>query len=452
MSAGVVPFRASRPVGPRPPRCAQHRTATVTRGSYSRGCEVCRVRAAWYFRYRAALIRDGRWEPDVPVAKVSGYVSDLYEAGMSDRQIGDRAGLCPDTVGRIRREKYPTVTAVTAAALFGVELLPASERLGMVDVTGTRRRLQALGRAAHPTTVVAVAIGSAHKTLTAWTGKQCRAAVCSQAAGVTAYYEAHVRQVGPGTIASVSRARNAGWLPWYAWREDEIDDPAVDPFAKLPSTVARRKLRALAAMAWGPEHIAAEYDDLDPARLDRIMRDQGSHVWVYRWELSAIGHALDAYGDVPGPAYALAVEAREDRWQTAAAWDGRDIDDPQDRGRAQPDPDQPAPAYSEAGIALALSGHTVRADLNDVEATFVVATLRQRGLNDHEIALHLRWPGKDPHGAVARLMCDDRRPVLPPELAARLTGWVDDRAPRVSGHKGRRPGATNLANREGAAA
>jgi hypothetical protein len=203
-------------------------------------CDDCTAanRAAEKMRSRAILY--GRWQPYVDAEPVREHLRALFAAGIGRRRVGELAGVSSGSLSKIlyggpgNRPPSRRIRPQTAGAILAVR--PALEQLApsaLVDITGARRRVQAL-----------VACGSSQarlaRGLTAanFCGMLRRDQVtASTARAVSDLYDRLWDRPPPEhdqrTKIAAARARNHaaahGWAPPLAWDDDQIDDPHGRP-------------------------------------------------------------------------------------------------------------------------------------------------------------------------------------------------------------------------------
>lgn len=104
----------------------------------------------------------------------------------------------------------------------------------IVDATGTRRRLQALGAIGWSKTELGAKVGVTGMAVNQWRTRD-RVQVAT-AQRVAALY-AELSDI-PGTNErSRQYAARAGWVPPIGWDDDTIDDPTAQPFAEQVDAV-----------------------------------------------------------------------------------------------------------------------------------------------------------------------------------------------------------------------
>jgi transcriptional regulator with XRE-family HTH domain len=197
-------------------------------------CYVCGWARSEYERNRQKQIAAGTWQPFTEAQPVREHLAALAAAGIGTRRIAELAGISRTAIGNVlhgRRGNPPCTKMRRETAEAILSLNPASTPKasgGIVDGTGTARRVQAL-----------CAIG--------WSlSSQARQAgwLVSNYAGLTAGRPLIARLISdlydqlsmtPAAGASAARARRFatrhGWVPPLAWDDDEIDDPSAQPAA-----------------------------------------------------------------------------------------------------------------------------------------------------------------------------------------------------------------------------
>lgn len=216
---------------------------TLSRHKYHKcACEPCREASAAYQRSRYRRIGYGSWQPLVDAEPVRQHLLQLRSAGISINKVAEASGLYLATVTGILYGLGPNKTPKkrlrpeTAAKILAVQ--PGTVTPGIVDPTGTRRRLQALAANGWPMKSLAPHIGVAPATVARLTRQKYLFGATAQAVA-NAY--AQLRDQRPedhGIPAGVTRkARNhadeQGWPTPDYWDDmGHIDDPGFDPNAK----------------------------------------------------------------------------------------------------------------------------------------------------------------------------------------------------------------------------
>lgn len=202
-------------------------------GTYSRAilhkcdcAEGCRS-----YRIRRAYDRSNGVTGRTNATQVRHHIERLIAHGWTQDQIAAATGLNQATISIILSGQYKGVHKRTAAAIFDVRLdqTPPVPR-GLVDATGTRRRLQALAVLGYNLTDIArqvgVAQGTLHQTIEGrW--ERVRTLVATKVARV--YRQLSIRPAPPSRHAeqACNQAMALGWHGPMAWAD--IDDPACVP-------------------------------------------------------------------------------------------------------------------------------------------------------------------------------------------------------------------------------
>lgn len=231
---------------------------------------ILRVAKSRWSRRRAALLREGRWQPFVPAAPIREHVQSIRATGMSLPRLAERSGVGVGTLNYLLYGEpgYPVPEQIRTESADRLQAFwPALDDYAdgaAIDSTGTIRRLEALGCAGWLPIEVARHTGVAHDTarqiplrarVTAATARSVR----------DLYKKAADRPAEEFGIAhrSAARARrraaDRGFAPAIAWDDDTIDDPAAQPNfgEKVPAYVAHvENLRELERQGYTREQIA----------------------------------------------------------------------------------------------------------------------------------------------------------------------------------------------------
>lgn len=209
-------FRAGRPcpLGADAP----HNTAA----NYSAGCTCEAARDAWR-RYTKLRLRPPTGY--VPAAPVGDKIRNLRGRGWTVAEIAAAAGVGPNTLFRLTKGRQPRtlrkIDATVTALWESAQGRPSGR--GLVDATGTRRRVAAMNRMGWTTQSIAERAGlSTHTLAVLPRQKSVRA---STAARVSVVYDELSMVPGPSKIAQL-RAVKARKKPPLAWDDDQIDTPA----------------------------------------------------------------------------------------------------------------------------------------------------------------------------------------------------------------------------------
>jgi hypothetical protein len=198
-------------------------------------------------KFRALRALEGkpcRIKPD-EYERLMKHLRDLHAAGMSGGMIGRQAGKSASWIEAHLAGKFKSMTRTNYDLLMATELEePHGSEGPLRDITGVKRRLQALYADGFPYKFQAEMIGmdiSQVSHIAHPRGKQAVTHVTEQVVqglyrklcgadpadyglmepmGAKSYRPAHM---------SRARARKAGYAPSWCWDDDTIDDPAAIP-------------------------------------------------------------------------------------------------------------------------------------------------------------------------------------------------------------------------------
>ncbi len=197
-------------------------------------CRVCRDAATRYNaeRRRQNLYGNPAYVDSTPARQ---HVQTLQAWGMGWKRIARSAGLSESVVWKLiygdpSRNLAPSkrVRVGTLQAILAVELDLAGGAL--VEATGTRRRLQALGALGWTVQALAERAGVDRQRIDKALRGSPYVTVATEAATRTLYdhlWNEHPE--GGRSEATRRRAARLGWAPPLAWDDDTIDDPAARP-------------------------------------------------------------------------------------------------------------------------------------------------------------------------------------------------------------------------------
>jgi hypothetical protein len=258
---------------------------------YVRGCrcEPCSRAAYRYEKSRRVRLMRGPLLRDP--ARLREHVANLRASGMTLEEIAHEAGY-PS-----QNWLHPAVyTSTQVRARTEERILAVKPRVGngLVDATGSRRRLQALA-------VMGWSLREVEKlcdyrapflcTVRKGDVEQLRAI---SAASITSAYDSLAMRVG-GSTQSKALAKRRGWVSPLAWDDEEIDDPAAKPHTPKDVTIGHgRPLEYLLEdyqHTWdhhgGDVVMAAERIGMKPEALyQRLLRARRDGISV---EFSAAG-------------------------------------------------------------------------------------------------------------------------------------------------------------------
>lgn len=205
-------------------------------------CKVATRRRAKRVAFRTATGTSSYVDADPARA----HVRELLDA-VTVRQIEERSGvhrtairvLVGDFPGRPASKRITRKTEAALLAVTGARIGPESG--GLVDATGTRRRLRALVALGWPVEQLRARLGVSSKTTWLLTDDgvaddvmavtvRVRDAVCAL------YDELSMTLPEPSRARTLAqrRARALSWVPPLAWDDDSIDDPAARPVRGAP--------------------------------------------------------------------------------------------------------------------------------------------------------------------------------------------------------------------------
>lgn len=205
-------------------------------------CYVCGLAASIYRERVARAKIAGTWNPYVDAEPVRQHLHRLSAAGIGTRRAADLAGVNRSVVSRLlygkpNRAPSRRIRPAFAERLLAVQISDnAVADHGIVDATGTQRRLHALVAAGWPMAQLARRLGMLPSNFGGVMGKRSNVTAAT-ARAVVALYDELWDQEPTTSAASRSRAINYArarqWPPPAAWDDDTLDDPAVLPATDL---------------------------------------------------------------------------------------------------------------------------------------------------------------------------------------------------------------------------
>ena len=195
-----------------------------------------RARKAARMRARRRAIAYGTWNPQelTPAAPVVEHIAALRAYGMSLRAIEEIAGGPPGSLADLAypgHHQHPAqVTPERAEKVLAVRFdLDAIPDHRQVDVSGTRRRIQALARTGWSMRHLAELLGVTVSTVSAYTKPNRKRVLVRVARAVRDVYDELA--MTPGDCTRAARwAERRGWPPPLAWDDATIDDPTAQPW------------------------------------------------------------------------------------------------------------------------------------------------------------------------------------------------------------------------------
>lgn len=166
--------------------------------------------------------------PKLHPDKAAQRIEELLRAGASIHSIAQAAGLATTTVHRIRSGSLDLIDRETHT-----KIMKAKPQLGpRIEVTGTRRRLQAIAALGYSLEEAAEATGLGMPLITTIrTGKAVGTAP-ERAKAVAEFYEIIKNTPAPNSGTSrraIAFAARFGWAPPAAWEGRDINNPDVGP-------------------------------------------------------------------------------------------------------------------------------------------------------------------------------------------------------------------------------
>lgn len=223
-------------MSPDDPRHGTPKGATRHRRDGEPVCEACLKAERRYNKQRRYDRARGIYRR-VDAALVTKHVRRLHASGLTYRQIARIADVEATCVYQLLRGRSAFLQRTTAAKLLAVRpgQMPVH---GWVDVTGTRRRLQALVAIGWTQAELARRLGVSSSHIQYYLYGDAQTVHVDRHKQVAELFEKLHMIPGPSKRARTTAARN-GWAPPLAW--DNIDDPAERP------TKGAKRVRARAS-------------------------------------------------------------------------------------------------------------------------------------------------------------------------------------------------------------
>jgi transcriptional regulator with XRE-family HTH domain len=241
----------------------------MSHGTYTRaiagkcGCKPCGS-----YRLRRAYDRANGVSGRIDATQPRSHLERLLAHGWTQDQIAAATGLNQATISIVLSGRYKGVQKSTAAAILNVRLgqTPPVPR-GLIDATGTRRRLQALAAIGYTLPGIARRIRTNERGLYEIADGRWETVRRSTVIAVARVYRELSTRPAPRTRwAEQARAMAAerGWHGPMAW--DDIDNPHAEPHdvhaePELKrddlAELRRQEVFHLAGFSVPPEEIAA---------------------------------------------------------------------------------------------------------------------------------------------------------------------------------------------------
>lgn len=215
-------------------------------------CDLCITASLRTSKQRNLLIARGQWQPYVPAGRARDHVKMLGEYGIGYRQVVRLSGVPQGAITKLLyggpgdRPPSRRIRPETEAAILAVKAVPGNlAESALVDVTGTRRRLQALIASGWPQRWLADRLGVTWKEFYAAMYRQERVEAATARAVAGLYDQLWNCEPPQDTPAQQHAVRNARklaekrrWPLPQAWDDDVIDNPQ----ATAENCRRRRKL------------------------------------------------------------------------------------------------------------------------------------------------------------------------------------------------------------------
>lgn len=268
----------------------QHGATQTCYTTHGCGCSQCLATKATAKQKRDRLKAYGRYEsPLVDSAPTITKIETLRTDGWTHREIATAAGMkYAEQVQTLLARRVRKVHRDTEAAVLGIRSKPPKPQNGLVDPTGTRRRLRALARMGWSWLALAEASGHGWDNQfisRAATGD--KAVMAKTADAVRELYE-RLADEPPRPGRGATRARNRaiadGWLAPIEWTGIDMDDPDAEPEPLEVDEAgwAVAEVAHLYALGESPTVAAAQLRS-EPETLARLARRHGRKdlaVWL----------------------------------------------------------------------------------------------------------------------------------------------------------------------------
>ena len=219
---------------------------------YGCRCHPCtdayRTYQRTYYRKRAY----GTWQPYTDAEPVRQHIENLRTNGIGIDRIAEHAGLPLTSVsgliynlgpGHPRRKRIRPETAAKILAIRPEHVQP-----GVIDATGTHRRIQALAALGWPLKQLGPHLGVAPETVGRLLRQQrVYLTTANKVAGLygrlwnTRPEDHGIRPTS--AVRARQHAQKKGWVPPAAW--DDIDDPGEQPQGVIGKPLGRDELAAI---------------------------------------------------------------------------------------------------------------------------------------------------------------------------------------------------------------
>lgn len=173
---------------------------------------------------KAARLRRARGIPGyVPTDRLTGHIHALQQAGWTNREIADIAGVDRRTIHNILHGYVATVHRPTAAKILAVRAEDVPNR---VPALGSMRRVQALAVLGWSVSRIGAEAGIRGTLVNELVAGRRKRVPRAEAEAVARLFRERCMTPGPSKTTRTVAARN-GWVPPLGW--DDIDDPEEQP-------------------------------------------------------------------------------------------------------------------------------------------------------------------------------------------------------------------------------
>lgn len=200
---------------------------TPSRNCYLRGCreQPC-IDVSTRYTKRLRLEHERGQYRMTDARPARHRIKQLMAAGWTQRQIAQASGVEAASVHQIYAGNQAKTANWRAAAVLSVEITPPPANPRRVDITGSRRRLQALRVIGHRRYDLAAALGITPDRVKHITAGHTRWVEPAEAVAIARLYRRLSTVPGPSQ-QTATLARNKGWHGPLAW--DDIDNPKTRP-------------------------------------------------------------------------------------------------------------------------------------------------------------------------------------------------------------------------------
>jgi hypothetical protein len=222
-----------------------------SRNCYLRGCRKpgCVLASTRYTKQLRLEHQRGQYRM-TDATEARHHIAQLVAARWSQVQISDACGVPSANIHKLYVGAQKQIANWRAAAILSVEIGPAPANLSRLDVTGSRRRLQALRVLGHRRYDLAAELDTTPDRVKHITSGHTRWVNPQEAAAIARLYRRLSTVPGP-CKQTAGIARNKGWYGPLAW--DNIDDPAAKPEGARKSRARAGSKRVVADVS----HVAA---------------------------------------------------------------------------------------------------------------------------------------------------------------------------------------------------